>query len=452
MPRSDDVTTAPQGGDRSLRALTGVRSGKNSYYREMRRTEERMSSSVRALEGISTALVQTRDDPRGLLHEVLFAAADHLAADWTMICLRPGSLPGVRERFLAVGPQRRVLTSSLSLPASLREELSDSDGSALDTETVRAGWVRVPMVLDGQVLGRLVASHPVGGALVHEDLWVLRILVNQAALALHTAVMYSTAADLRTRAQRLYDEITRNSVDLQTRTEELARAEDQLRRLHEHELLDAERHRIALELHDSVAQYVLSAGLAIELCRADAVDRGAADAAVERLAGARDLIATAGDQVRSVIYALHHEPGGGETASLPYLLEGLAAQYLHDLDVTVRVEGRPVAQSPVMVRGLARIAGEALFNVVSHADATRASIRLRYTARGTRLSIADDGDGDPRHLRRLLRLEQRGDSDGRHQGLAGMAHRASDLGATFSIRRAPLGGVQVDVVVPNGET
>ena len=54
-----------------------------------------------------------------------------------------------------------------------------------------------------------------------------------------------------------------------------------LRVLHQRELLDAERHRIALELHDSVAQHVLSAGLAVDVCRAEAADRGD-DADVQR--------------------------------------------------------------------------------------------------------------------------------------------------------------------------
>ena len=62
--------------------------------------------------------------------------------------------------------------------------------------------------------------------------------------------------------------------------------------LHQRELLDAERHRIALELHDSVAQYVLSAGLAVDVCRAEALERdGAAGGRCARLVHARDLVA-----------------------------------------------------------------------------------------------------------------------------------------------------------------
>ena len=53
------------------------------------------------------------------------------------------------------------------------------------------------------------------------------------------------------------------------------------------------------------------------------------------------------------------------------------------------------------------------------------------------LSVADDGDGDPRELRRLLRLERRGDSDGRHRGLANMAQPGPRTSAARSRSAGP---------------
>jgi signal transduction histidine kinase len=307
------------------------------------------------------------------------------------------------------------------------------------------------MTLDGAALGRLIAYYDQSQDVVeHADLWVLRILADQAAVSMHTATLYSAGADLRLQAQQLYDEIARSSQDLRTRTAELERAEGRLRVLHQRELLDAERHRIALELHDSVAQHVLSAGLAVDVCRAEAADRGD-DADVQRLTGARDLIAKAGDQVRSVIYALHHQPMDRKGPLLPELLQGLAAQHRPNLAVTIRLEGRLLPISAIAEQALARIAGEALFNVSLHAQATRAVIRLRYAPEEIMLSISDDGGGDPAQLRRLLRLEARADSDGRHQGLANMARRTQELGGTFIVRRSKLGGIRLDARVPAAE-
>ena len=103
----------------TLSRLTGVRSGKQSYYAELRRTEARMTSAVQALEGISAALVRIRDDPRALLEEVLRAAAGHLRADWTMIALRDGELPALSMRFLAVRPDGEIIEAVRRAEAEL---------------------------------------------------------------------------------------------------------------------------------------------------------------------------------------------------------------------------------------------------------------------------------------------------------------------------------------------
>ena len=152
-----------------------------------------------------------------------------------------------------------------------------------------------------------------------------------------------------------------------------------------------------------------------------------------------------------MIYALNHEPSGGKGPVLPELLQGLAAQHRPKLPVTVRLEGRPQPISAIAEHALARIAGEALFNVSLHADATRAMVRLRYAPGEVMLSIGDDGRGDPAQLRRLLRLEAQTDSDGRHQGLANMARRTQDLGGSFTVRRSKLGGIRLDARIPAGE-
>ena len=59
------------------------------------------------------------------------------------------------------------------------------------------------------------------------------------------------------------------------------------------------------------------------------------------------------------------------------------AQHRPKLAVTVRLEGRPQPISAIAEHALARIAGEALFNVSLHAEATRAVVRLRYAPDGS---------------------------------------------------------------------
>ncbi len=367
-------------------------------------------------------------------------------------------------QFLAAGRTGALIDSERALPSSLREQLYAVRVDHRPTTRVRDGWLQVPMMLDGAVLGRLIASYdPLdvsaaddasdtgdpGDAGDPEDLCVMRVRANEAAMSIQTASLFAAATEQREHAHHLLGEIARSSETLQSRTAELERAEGRLQLLHQRELLDAERHRIALELHDSVAQYVLSAGLAVDVCRAEALERdGAAGASVARLVHARDLVAMAGDQVRSVIYALHHQPVDEQVASLSDLLRGLAAQHRPALAVTVHIEGRQIPLGAKIEHAIARIAGEALFNVSIHAGASRAAVRLRYRDEAITLWVSDDGAGDPRDLRRRLRVSSGGTSDGRHQGLVNMFRRAEDVGGTFAIRRARLGGIRIEISVP----
>jgi signal transduction histidine kinase len=237
---------------------------------------------------------------------------------------------------------------------------------------------------------------------------------------------------------------------LTQRDAELRRAEKRLVVARQRELLDAERHRIARELHDSVTQYVLSAGMAVDLSRRDIAEMRTADQdVVDRLDDAKELTRLAVEQLRSAIYALHHGGGEGEDVSgLPELLSEVAIQHRQHLAVSLRVEGQPFPLGSTVEHALARVAGEALFNASVHAAGSRAIIRLSYTDTLVRLWVSDNGTSDPAQLRRMLRLRMACDGDGRHNGLVNMASRAAELGGTFALRRARLGGLRVEVRIP----
>jgi signal transduction histidine kinase len=432
-----------------LAALTGVRSGKRSYYREFQRSNQRMQQTVRTLDSISRALVRTVEGPRTLVEEVVRAAATHLRADWMLLALADGALPDTRPRFLVLDADDGVHDRMSSLPAPLRRIVRQvRDGVDDGTFAEHEGWVRVSMTLDGVPVGALAGRHRLPDGLEAPDVSVLRILANQAAISMHTARLYQSGLALRRRAQTLYDEVSQQARDLTVRTEELRNAEVRLHAADQRELLDAERHRIALELHDSVAQTVLSAGLAVDLCRADVGALPGGTEAAARLGEAKDVIRRASEQLRAVIYALHHSRTAENLASLPELLQEMAAQHQTQLPVSVRVEGRPVPLGTEVEHSLARTAGEALFNVAMHANATKAHVRLRYGAEDVTLSVSDDGCGNPTVMRRTLRLAQINAADGRHRGLVGMTTRAAELGGTFAIRRARRGGVVVELRIP----
>jgi signal transduction histidine kinase len=168
----------------------------------------------------------------------------------------------------------------------------------------------------------------------------------------------------------------------------------------------------------------------------------------ERLGTAKELTRRAVEQLRSAIYALNHSGDHGHR-SLADMLEELSTVHMpSDMRVEVRIEGRPVALPATAERSLFRVAGEALFNAAVHADATVAVVRLSFRRDRLVLSVADDGSGDPEHVRRSLRIAAARDLDGSHRGLANMAERAREVGGTMEIRRARQGGVRVQVGVP----
>src|SRR6478752_6422855 len=426
-----------------LSVLTGVRSGKRSYYREYRRSDERMQSAVRAMDSISRALVRTVEGPRGLLEEVARAASDHRDAEWTLLALADGHLAGARPRFIAIAANGVAYIDEVGLPAYVAAELGDvRSGQQRTDDTVDRvdRWVRVPMTLEGDTVGALAAVHRLPEGPEPSDVSVLRILANQAAVSLHTSQQYQSGLALHRRAQQLYDEATEQAQDLAVRTAELRDVETRLHVARQREVIDAERHRIARELHDSVTQYVLSAGMAVEVARGDAEGLGAPGSRIlEGLTTAKLLSQEAVEQLRRAIYALH-QPHRDTVSTLPELLHEVAHQHKPHLQVQLRVEGDVIALSNDADHEIARTVGEALFNVATHAQATRAIVRLRYRPDQITVSVADDGEGDPTELSRKLRLERATMVDGRHRGLANMESRVSDLGGSLAFRRARLGG------------
>ncbi|MFE6286526.1 sensor histidine kinase [Streptomyces sp. NPDC057877] len=274
------------------------------------------------------------------------------------------------------------------------------------------------------------------------------MLANQAAVALHHTFLFHAATTLRGRAEELSEAAERQARDLAARNAELAETQARLFDAMRRQALDDERHRIARELHDSVTQYALSAGMTVEVCRAELAALGGPAAGIaERLAEAKDLNRQAVERLRASIYALHHteEPPG----PLPVLLERLSVVHLPTaLDVRVQVQGSPVPLRPRAEQSVLRLTGEALFNAATHGTASRALVRLRYLPDAVVLTVSDDGAGDPAHLRRALRLSRAADLSGRHRGLANMVATAEEFGGALTIRRSRMGGILLRVDIP----
>ena len=430
-----------------LARLTGLRSGKGSFYPELRVTAQRLHRTVTALDTISRALVRTTEGPENLVRAVAEAARTHLDAEWVLLALADGALPEASVRHLIVDSDGVVYAfEGLSeardpgpdLPDAVLNRLNDilrGQLAQFRSPVIESRHAHVPIELDGDVIGAFAAWTPTHRTLDDTDAVVMRILAGQTAVALQNSALFTKSLALLAQSEA-------HNAELLATQRELGAAQ-------RHQVLDSERHRIARELHDSVAQTVLSAGMQIQVCRSEIDGLTGREDLGERLDLAKDLTRSASEQLRSAIYALNQPGDDAHRSSLAEMLAQLATVHMpEDLRVSLRVVGPRVELPGEVEHALLRIAGEALFNTAMHGNATRAQLRLTYSELGVSLAIADDGTGDPAKMRLILQLAEATDVDGRHRGLANMRARAGEHGGTFEVHRARIGGVRVVARIP----
>ena len=423
-----------------LSALVGLHTVKGGHYAQYRGTAARLGRVITALEGISKALVQTASGPDVLVAAVVDAVREHLGARWVLFALADGALEQTGPRHLIAERDGTISAFEgvagapvpTDLPDAVLNRLNDilrGEAAVLAAPIVEDHHLHVPVELDGEVVGGLSAWTPDGHPVDPTDLIVLRILAGQATVALVNAELFSQA--------------NQRAAELAERNGELERTQRELSAAQRRTLLSTERSRIARELHDSVGQSVLSAGLQMELARGEVSPAG-----LEHLDKAVGLSRDAMKQLRGAIYTLGDS--GASSLSIRGTLDQLCALHLpSDTRSAVVVRGRPRELPGDVQHALLRIAGESLFNASAHAGATQVTVTLAYDAERIALYVDDDGSGDPERLRTLMAAALEGDfAAGHHRGLANMSSRAAELGGRVRIRRSRLGGVRIAATVP----
>jgi signal transduction histidine kinase len=255
----------------------------------------------------------------------------------------------------------------------------------------------VPLHGNGAVIGVLDVVNKPGG-FTDEDVRVMSIFANQAAMAIEHA-------------------------RLQRQAEQLA--------------VMQERERMARELHDSVAQslysvnlYANAAALALAAGKSETVTGYLQELQETAQEGMRDM--------RLLIFQLH--PPELETEGLTAVLQArlAAVEARAGLQIDFRVEGE--RRLPIAIEGdLYWIAQEALTNVLKHAQARHVTVRLQYASASICLEVSDDGVGfDP------LAIPPAGQGG---VGLRSITERTARLGGTLSYVSRPGEGTQVKVEV-----
>ncbi len=220
--------------------------------------------------------------------------------------------------------------------------------------------------------------------------------------------------------------------------EDRARVAEQNQRALAEQAVADERRRIARELHDMVAHHVSVMGvLATGSRRTLHRDPAAAD---EALATIEETGRTALRELRRLLDILRadHEPAG-ELAPHPGVahLESLAEQVREaGLPVTLKVDGNPGAVDPGIALTVYRIVQEALTNVLKHAGAATAEVRVDIGTYWLTLEVCDTGRGPGLG------------TAGVGHGLLGMRERVMLYGGTLRTGPRPGGGFRVSARIP----
>jgi signal transduction histidine kinase len=198
---------------------------------------------------------------------------------------------------------------------------------------------------------------------------------------------------------------------------------------------EAERKRIAGELHDGIGQTLVvirsSAQMGLR-------DQASADDARRHMNEIVEATSDGMEEVRKIAY--HLRPYQLDRLGLTRAIEALVEQAAASSGLTITssldaLDGVFPSSDEI---GVYRIVQEALSNLLRHAHATRARVEVRRTEGSVEIAVEDDGRGfDAAAL----------PADRPGMGLSGIAERARILGGRHTVQSAPGRGTRIVVVL-----
>ncbi|HYW71888.1 MAG TPA: two-component regulator propeller domain-containing protein [Pyrinomonadaceae bacterium] len=200
---------------------------------------------------------------------------------------------------------------------------------------------------------------------------------------------------------------------------------------------EAERKRIAAGLHDNLGQHLIIiknwASLALNFAGQTAPVR-------EQLDEISTTAVQALNEVREIIYDLR--PYQIETIGLSRTIRSMVEQVAASSGIDFQVECDDLENifSPEDEVTFYRMIQESVSNIVKHAQAARAVVRIKRRAGGIEAEISDNGRGFV--VEPALQPAGAGGF-----GLKGLSERVRMLGGNFSIRSAPGKGTTVSVII-----
>jgi signal transduction histidine kinase/CHASE1-domain containing sensor protein len=362
---------------------------------------QRVVEHVRRLLNTRAAALYQLDLAAGML-VTLAAENDYGAATTPWRTLPPGT--GVAG--LAVCTRQLVVTADiltdprLTIPATIR--------AGLELTPIRA-VLALPLLYDGRVIGALSLGDVAGRTFDAEALALARLFAGHTATALANA--------------QLYTEVQAGQVRLQDLSRKLLEAQE------------AERRRIAHELHDEAGQLLASVHLALESTISGLPPHFRAG--FHQVHSHLDTIET---QLRRLAHELR--PTILDDLGLLPALQSLAQRVAERTGLCIRVDNAIEGRlAPAVETALYRIMQEGLTNITKHAAATHVDLQLWQDDKRVHGRLRDDGVG--------FAVEHvMGQPELRGLGLLGIQERLDALGGTLQISSAPGQGTTLQITLP----
>jgi signal transduction histidine kinase len=198
--------------------------------------------------------------------------------------------------------------------------------------------------------------------------------------------------------------------------------------------VDAERTRIARELHDVLAHTL--AAVNVQTAAAAAAIDTRPDIARESLAQARASTKAALAELRATLHLLRDSDDNAPWPTLDQLDDIAAVARAAGLQVTLHVDV-PAGLPDGTALATYRIVQEAITNTIRHSRARRVAISVSATDGTLRVEVVDDGQATPHACAQPAGL-----------GLLGMRERAHALGGSFDHGHVNGGGYRVTATLP----
>jgi PAS domain S-box-containing protein len=274
----------------------------------------------------------------------------------------------------------------------------------------------VPLIANNKALGVLCAdSTVVGNPLDESDLRLLWSLATHTAIALENAELFEQLTSAQERTRKLSQQIIR---------------------AHE-----AERRRIARELHDELGQGLLLIKLDLEIIRDQLPD----SMSIFR-SGLEESIQLAG-KVTEEMRALSMElrPAILDDMGLATALEWYARRFRERTGIETRIRHTQLNTrlSEEIETAVFRCVQEALTNALRHAAATMIDIDVTRKEFDLYVTVQDNGTGFKKDI-----LKPTGAVEAGGQGLSSMVERLRLIEGELNIASVPGEGTRLDIRIP----